>query len=560
MGNRFFNTIIFGITVLGATAAPMFAQGLAGPYLAASRAFEHGRFDVAARYYVRAMAADPTNVRLKQSAMISFITAGEFKTAASIANVMRANDQTDVFVDLVSLIDMARKGDFEPGAELIADHESALSPLVWGLMDAWLKIGAGQSEAGLQGFDRMAKTEGLEIYGLYHKSLALAHLGDLSGAADILDGDESGPLHVNRESIVIHVGILSGLDRGADALQVLDGAIARGFVDEQLLAFRAEIAAGKLPQHSTLAGPIYGMSEALMTMADALSRGEPDRTALFYARLAQYLRPDSADAALMVAELLEMEGQFQLAGDAYGVILPTSSSFKDAEIGRAEAARSAGEADSATAILVDLADRFPGDVLVLNALGDIYRGVENFTASVAAYSQAIENVGTLDERHWVLFYTRGIGYERLKNWPAAEADFRQALDLSPDQPFVLNYIGYSYIEMGINFNEAQEMIETAAELMPSNGYITDSLGWVLYRIGKFQEAVGPMERAVELLPVDPIVNDHLGDVLWMVGRKLEAEFQWRRSISFGPDDVDLERIKRKLEIGLDAVLEEEAEN
>jgi len=295
-------------------------------------------------------------------------------------------------------------------------------------------------------------------------------------------------------------------------------------------------------------------------LADAISRGEPDRTALFYARLAQHLRPDFVEASLMVAELLELEEQFNLAEAAYGLIPEDSPSFKDAEIGRAEALRAAGDVEGATETLVDLADSFPADVLVLNALGDIYRGVENFADSVDAYTQAIENVGEFDTEHWVLFYTRGIGYERLKDWPAAEADFRRALELSPNQPFVLNYIGYSYVEMGINLEEAQQMIETAVAGMPSNGYITDSLGWVLYRVGKFEEAVAPMERAVELLPVDPIVNDHLGDVLWMVGRKREAEFQWRRAVSFGPAVVDLERIKRKLEVGLDTVLEEEAAN
>ena len=560
MDKRFFKALIISVSLLGTAATPVFAQGLAGPYLAANRAFEHGSFDAAARYYVRAMAADPSNVRLKQSAMVSFVAAGDFRSAAGIAHVMRANDQADVFVDLVALVDFSSKGDYESATAAIALHQDHLSPLLWGLLDAWIKIGSGDIEAGLKAFDKLSDNDALTIYGQYHKALALASLGDFGAAADILDGNGEGALHLNRDSIVIHVEVLSELGRNAEALQVLEDAIALGFRDEQLLALREEVAAGKLPDFTQIDAPAYGMSEALVTLADALSRGEPDRTALFYARLAQHLRSDFVDASLLVAELLELEEQYNLAGEAYGLVPEDSPSFIDAEIGRAEALRAGGDTDGATEILADLADSFPKDVIVLNALGDIYRGVENFEDSVEAYTQAIENVSEFGPQHWVLFYTRGIGLERLKDWPAAEADLRRALELSPNQPFVLNYIGYSYIEMGINFEEAQEMIETAVAGMPSNGYITDSLGWVLYRVGKFEEAVAPMERAVELLPVDPIVNDHLGDVLWMVGRKLEAEFQWRRAISFDPEPVDLERIKRKLDVGLDVVLDEEAAN
>ena len=504
------------------------------------------------------MAADPSNLYLKRSALISLVAAGDFKTATSIARAMPKNEALDVFVEVVLLVDYAGKGDFGAAlARMPADGEQ-LSPMLWGVLNAWLLIGDGQSDAGLDAFDQMSKTEQLEIFGRYHKGFAHAYLGDLNKAAEILDGDEGGPLHLNRDSIVAHVELLSQLGRQADALQILDDSIDRGFADDQMLSLRDDIADGETFKFSRPNAPAYGMSEAFLAIAEALSRGEPDRTALFYARLAQQLNPQSVDAALLVAELLEMEGQFVLADMAYGTVSGTSALFVDAEIGRAETLRKAGDIEGATDVLVELTKQFPRDVLVLNALGDIYRGVENYKDAIGAYTRAIDSVDEFSSRHWVLFYTRGIGYERLKQWPDAEADFRRALELSPDQPFVLNYLGYSFIEMGINLEEAQKMIETAVAGRPGDGYITDSLGWVLYRLGKFEEAVAPMERAVELLPVDPIVNDHLGDVLWMVGRKLEAEFQWRRAMSFDPEEVDLQRIKRKLEVGLDVVLQEES--
>lgn len=558
MGRRFIKAIIISVAMLCTSVAPVLSQGLAGPYLAGSRAFEHGSFDAAARYFVRAMAADSTNLKLKRTAMVSFVAAGEFDAAAGIADVMRANSEADLYVDLVTIVKLASNKEYHAALSINSQTEEQVSPILWMLLDAWLKIGAGEIEAGLVAFEQMSDNDAFKIYGQYHKGLALAYLGKFDEAASIMAGDDNGPLHLNRDSILVHIEILSELGRGDEALQVLDVEIEHGYRDKQMLALRDNLANGDLPKFQSYEGPVYGMAEAFITIADALSQGEPDRTALFYARLAQFLRPDFVDASLAVAKLLELEEQYHMAGEAYGLISENSASFKDAEIGRAEALCAAGDTEGATEILKDLSDSFPKDVLVLNALGDIYRGVENFEDSIIAYSKAIENVETFGQQHWVMFYTRGIGYERVKDWPLAEADFRRALELSPDQPFVLNYIAYSYIEMGINFEEAQAMIEKAVEGMPSNGYITDSLGWVLYRVGKFEDAVAPMERAVELLPVDPIVNDHLGDVLWMVGRKLEAELQWKRAMSFGPAPEDLERIKRKLEVGLDVVLEEEA--
>jgi Flp pilus assembly protein TadD len=192
------------------------------------------------------------------------------------------------------------------------------------------------------------------------------------------------------------------------------------------------------------------------------------------------------------------------------------------------------------------------------SLGDVLRGVQKYSGARDAYDKAISMIDEPARNHWFLFYATGICNERLDNWPRAELNFRRALELAPNQPLVLNYLGYSLVEKRQNLTEAQTMIETALAAQPNNGAIADSLGWVLYRLGKFDESVAPMEKAVQLEANDPVVNDHLGDVYWMVGRKREAEFQWRRAISFHPDEADLARIRRKVEFGLDVILAEEA--
>ncbi len=195
------------------------------------------------------------------------------------------------------------------------------------------------------------------------------------------------------------------------------------------------------------------------------------------------------------------------------------------------------------------------------SLGDALREEDRFAEARDAYDEAIALFGEPQESQWKVYFARAITEERLDEWEAAEADFRQALELSPEQPQVLNYLGYSLLERHEKLDEALGMIETAVEASPDSGYIVNSLGWGLYRLGRYEEAVQPMEKAVSLMPVDPVVNDHLGDVLWAVGRELEARFQWQRALSFvhndQNDEVDPDRIRRKLEVGLDRVLEEE---
>jgi tetratricopeptide (TPR) repeat protein len=189
---------------------------------------------------------------------------------------------------------------------------------------------------------------------------------------------------------------------------------------------------------------------------------------------------------------------------------------------------------------------------VLDALGNIMRARKLYSQAVSYYDRALSLVGKPEKRHWVYFYARGTSYERLKNWPAAEADLEKALALYPEQPLVLNYLGYSWIDQGRNMKQGMALIEKAVALKPDDGYIVDSLGWAHFKQGNFKEAVRYLERAVELKPDDPVLNDHLGDALWRVGREREAKFQWDQALSLKPEADDVDKIKKKLEQGLSA--------
>ena len=247
-----------------------------------------------------------------------------------------------------------------------------------------------------------------------------------------------------------------------------------------------------------------------------------------------------------------------MAIETYAQIPTTSPAFPAAELGRADAMVRDERTEAAIEVLEKLTRTNPDLGGAWLTLGDTLRREKRFKEAVPAYDKAIALIESPSEGDWFTFYARGISEERSDAWDKAEADFRKALELSPDQPAVLNYLGYSYVEKKENLDEALGMIERAVKARPDEGYIVDSLGWALYRLGRYDEAVAQMERAVELEAVDPLVNDHLGDVYWAVGRKREAEFQWKRALSFGPgEELDMDRVRRKLEVGLDKVLADE---
>jgi tetratricopeptide (TPR) repeat protein len=282
---------------------------------------------------------------------------------------------------------------------------------------------------------------------------------------------------------------------------------------------------------------------------------------LLYARIAEAIRPGHVDAVITVAELLERMEQYELAIAAYRQVPREHPSFHVAELGRAEVLRRDNRPDAAIEVLDQLVQTNPDLADVHIAAGDLYRTQEDYAKAVTSYDRAVELLEERDNPQWFVHYARAISHERQDNWEEAEADFRRALELNPGHPQVLNYLGYSMVEQRVNLDEALDMIERAVSEQPESGYIVDSLGWALYRLGRYDEAIGHMERAAELMPTDPVINDHLGDVLWAVGRKAEARFQWKRALSLHESDPspDLEpdRVRRKLSVGLDAVLEEE---
>jgi Flp pilus assembly protein TadD len=290
--------------------------------------------------------------------------------------------------------------------------------------------------------------------------------------------------------------------------------------------------------------PARGAATALYGMS-ALFRQEHDPTnSLAALTLSLMLDPDFDGARLALAQQQADAGNIDRARAVLAEIDSASAYGLSARILDAWIVHDHG--DEETALTLARANAETGDTRARRALADMYRGAERYAEAEPLYTELIAE----QPQDWRLHFSRGAARERLGRWPEAEADLRRALELSPDQPDVLNYLGYMWVDRGDHLQEGLAMIRRAAELRPMSGAIIDSLGWAYYRMGDYAQALEWLEAAVRLEPADPTLNDHLGDVYWRVGRRIEARFQWQRAMTLDPDDP--EAIRLKIETGLPA--------
>ena len=544
-----------------ATPATVSAESLAGSYLAGRSAAVSNDFEIAAQYFATALSHDPENIEMMDSAALAYLALGDIERGIPLGKGIVAGGQTSQAARMLVTAGLVEEGKY---TELAAQEiqTDGISPWVDGLVRAWALIGADDVDAAMAQFDAISDDAGMKGIVAYHKALAYATVGNYAAAEALFDQDAPGAAARTRRGVIARVEILSQLDRNADAVQVI-ALTFNGSTDPELDTMIAKLEAGdKLP--FTQAPTAWaGLAEVFYTFA-ALLRAEQagDYYTLLYARIARYLRPDHIDALLLTADLLEGLGQYELAIAEYRGVAADDPAYHLAELGRAAALRRLDKVDQAIEVLEQLT-RSHGDLAVVHStLGDILRAQDEDQAAILAYTKALELTDEGDKRAWFLHFSRGIAYSQDKDSVAAEEDFRAALTVNPEQPQVLNYLGYSLVEENRKLDEALDMIERAVAASPNSGYIVDSLGWVYYRLGRYDEAVIQMERAVELEAVDPVVNDHLGDVYWAVGRQREARFQWSRALSFiqfkdTETEADLDRIRSKLEVGLDTVLQEE---
>lgn len=521
-----------------------------GNYLAGRFAENEADLDFAASMMERVLEENPSDKEILRRAFVLNLSAGNGDRAAELGErlIKLGSNVTSASLLLAGRDLKAGKLD---AALKRADEltDNGLSRFSKPLARAWILAAEKQYDEALKALEPLESEKGFSaMYGM-HAGL----IEELAGRADAAEKRYRALIEDPKEASARIVRVLaSALQRSGRKAEAEKVILSKLDVNEESLVLSDDLERLKKGQKlERVAGtPTEGLAEGLFNIASALPRDRAENIVLLYARIALDMEPEFDLARLLVGDVMRSRERYNEAIAAYRKIKPDSPYGWSARLRIADALYEMKKLDEATALLESMANERKDRIDALVNLGNYLRYKEKFKESVAAYDRAFERLDKPDRSNWTLYYSRGIALERSNQWDRAEKDFLKALEFEPEQPYVLNYLGYSWVERGKNLDQAQAMIARAVQQRQNDGYIVDSMGWVLYRLGKYDAAVTHLERAVQLRPQDPVINDHLGDAYWRVGRHHEARFQWHRALSFKPEEKDKAKIEVKLDKGM----------
>jgi len=553
---------VFVISLSAAQAANDFttetrAHSLLGSYLAANLAKGSNDSTGAATFYRSALQLDPNNAVLIEQAFQTEAAAGNWERAVPLARQLVAKDADNRMAHLLLGLDAFKRSNYtKADEEFRKASDGPIGELTSTLARAWAAAGSGNAQRALNLLAMPRQAEWAQFYLNYHKAL----IADVLGRTEEATASYEHSMRQDATTLRIALAFARHAARNGNlkrANEILSMQAERTQPEPHVLVRELQdaIAPGKKKVDLLVSTPSEGIAEVFYGLGEALTSEGGLSMGVLYLQLALYAEPKHPFALAALASAYESGQRYQDAINAYDRIPPGTALQSAIDIRKAFDLNSLDKADEAKQILDRLAKQEPDDLKPLDALGNILRARKRYDEAADVYTRAIKLIPKPDKRHWSIYYSRGTCYERLKNWPAAEADLKKALELYPDQPLALNYLGYSWIDQNVNLKEGMSLIEKAVALKPDDGYIVDSLGWAHFKLGNYAEAVRFLERAVELKPQDPVLNDHLGDALWRVGREREAKFQWDQSLTLDPEPDEVEKIKKKLAEGLPPSLE-----
>ena len=525
--------------------------GAAGNYLAGRHAKSLGQLDRALDFYQQASQdQDIATADLYAQLYILGLTQGKLDEAVAALNKAEKLGGTAPLSKMARAVTALKATRYDDVISLLSTKNSGISALLAPTIMAWAYVGKGDTTKALATLTDMKGGDKIEPLRLLHTALILEVEGELEKAGEAYKAMRKHTgLSVRTTQLMGENLERRGLSKQAEDLYQNTSKTVEADIIAAQAKIRMDSKARPLLDVNT---PQKGVAEALYDFSKSwLSQGSWDG-ALAMSNMALYLRPDFATAAIVSAAAMEKSSRITEANAIYEKIPNTSPLYWFARQHLANNYDQLEKTEKAIEILKALAQAYPSRERPLIELGDVFRRHERFDEAIVVYSEALDRIGTVGPKNWDVLYMRGVAYEQTKQWPKAELDFLKALSLNPDEPRVLNYLGYSWIDQGLHLKKALKMIRKAVQLRPRDGYIVDSLGWGLFRVGDYKAAVKSMERATTLRPDDALINDHFGDALWRVGRLREARFQWQRALDMDPEPKLIEALHDKIQNGLAA--------
>lgn len=521
----------------------------AGNYLAALIAGADRDTLAASTYFREALRFDPNNRELMERAFIASLSNGNMRESFTLAERILRGDQKNGLAHLTLATRAIKAKQWQSARDSLNKSGGGRQRDITAiLLNAWTYAGQGEAKRAIDMLDRI-RDDRFTGFRDFHAGLLLDLLGNGAEASKRLKSAYEGEKTSLRvvDAYGRHLARRGEREEARKVYEAFDRLLPRHPIVRAALS---ALDANK-PLEPLVRNAGAGAAEVFYGLGAVGGQQNDSLAAMVYLRMALHLEPDHGLAIITLADIFERLKRYERALDVYEMISDKSPLRANAQIQSGLILESMGRSDEALKHLQAIVGDDPRDIEALTALANLQRARKEFAESAKTYTRVLELLGTPARGDWTLFYFRGIVYERSKQWPLAEADFKKALELYPEQPLVLNYLGYSWVDQNMNLEEGLRLLRRAVQLRPEDGYIIDSLGWAHYRMGRYEEALRELERAIELKPGDPVINDHLGDVYWRVGRKLEAYFQWNHARDLKPEPEDLERILKKIQNGLE---------
>ncbi len=514
--------------------------------------------DAASRsaYFSRAFARRPNDLDLGQKALAAAINNGDSALARVLSIEILALDETDGTARAVMGANALAKGKYKKALEYLADANAGIGIENFNaMMRGWAQVGLGDRSAAKITFGDMKGGKYFEFLGNMQLAIIDLQEGDSEAAAKIfatIDEVNLAPI----ESTLAQVRGFMALGDKDKALAILNtyadanGGALTGPIRYTLDAINA---GQKLQWKLT---PAQSASRALTEPAFRYYGAQQQfESAETFLRIALELDPENDKARLFLGSILEQVDRDEDAMTQYAQIGPLSPFSVSARLSESDILFGDDKNAEGIKVLQSIQKTHPSRV-TQGSLGRAYLIMEDYEKALPYYEALIADMSDEElKENPQVNYLRGICLERLGRWEDAVADFEFVLENKPDNADALNYLGYTWVDKGVNLTKAFVMIEKAVELEPTSGAIIDSLGWAHYKLGRYGQARINLEEAAERSPTSATIIDHLGDVYWKLGRRKEAGYQWERAATLDPTDKELKAIKAKIKGGLRAVVQ-----
>ncbi len=512
-----------------------------GQYLSGYHATQSKNYEKASDFFSDSLKLQSNSEVLQTQAMSLLLVSGRFPEAIAIAKTLNVKSENGL-ARLTLIVDAIEKNQLSEAERLTLEkRKDDTSTIINQVIYAWIKYGEGKKQEAM---DIMKGLRGDDVFLPfidYNYALIANLSGDKKTASNLFD------------SLLKNGQLSNGITAAAfDFYKEQNN-------QEKLVLIKTKFSYdGSVTKHPKVTNVKQGAAESLLGVGGIiLTQYSPDKSAALF-RLALYLNPELDDAKLLLGSILMSEGDYKGANQILSQIKQDSYLGDYAKLAIAKNFESMDDNDKASDYFENLTKSNETAVDAYVSLGDLARKKESFSDAANYYSKALEAAktkakdGQINSRYWAIYFARGVCYERMKELGKSEADLLTALKLQPNQPDVMNYLAYSWIDSNKNLKQAKDMVLKAHAEKPEDPQIIDSVGWAYFKLGNFGNSVEYLEAAASLLPYDPTVNDHLGDAYWQIGRKNEAKFQWQRALKNDPEPKLAEELKKKIENGIPA--------